>query len=73
MAVDPATVILALKTAQTVAKAMIGIIDAIEEIKKGDPNKVDLQKLKEELLALSDLPELHEEEEDSESKNSETA
>lgn len=54
--IDPATILLAIKTTQAVATTLLGVIEAIETIKNGDPDKVDLEELKKQLLNLPDLP-----------------
>ena len=55
---NPTSVITILQTINSIALTINGIIDAIEYLKNGNPDAIDIEKLRLQLLNLPDLPEL---------------
>ena len=56
---DPATILLIVRGMQQFTLLSLSLVQAIESIKNGDPDKVDLDELRQQLLQLPDLPVLN--------------
>lgn len=55
---DPGTILLILKSVQQLTFMSFALVNALEAIRNGDPNSVDLDALKQQLMQLPDLPTL---------------
>jgi len=59
-AMDPGTILLILKSIQQLTFMSFALVNAIEAIRNGNPDNVDLDSLKQQLMQLPDLPTLDE-------------
>jgi len=57
---DPATILLIIRSLQQLTVLSVTMLNAIESIKHGNPDDVDLESLKQQVMNLPDLPTLKE-------------